>query len=340
MNAAELPMILFTVLAQMSVGAFLTLGLIQVYGALRKVPSATVDRVSHAALFAVGPLLMVGFLAAFFHLNDPLNALNTFRHVGASWLSREIAFGVLYGALGFLTTAMEWFSWGPRRARQALGILTALAGMGLIIAMTCVYYSVRTIPAWHTPVTWLLFIGSTLLTGPLAVGVALLFSWTRQRVRDEHGTPTAWSRLLERIQVTSEAPMDAACSRLVARCLQLIAVISSIAGAVLLVSYPFYLMGLARGGAASRAASEHVLDGVADSPVLGIRLVLLAAVVVLVRFVAYQRAKDATRPSHALVWTIVGAYLLAIVTELMGRAVHSEGLFHVGINTLQTGLGQ
>ncbi|WP_194785566.1 dimethyl sulfoxide reductase anchor subunit family protein [Actinomyces haliotis] len=336
MNAAELPMILFTVLAQMSVGAFLTLGLIQVYGALRKDTSETVDRTTRAALFAVGPLLVLGFFAAFFHLNDPLHALNTFRHVGSSWLSREILFGVLYGALGFLYTALEWFRWTTRLVRQVVATLTALAGIGLLIAMTNVYYSVRTIPAWHTPATWLLFLGSTLLTGPLAVGVALLFTWTRQTVRDTEGADSAWARLLDALRLTVKEPMDVATSTLMARSIQLIAVISSVAGVVLLVTYPVQLLHLARG---ADAASDHVLASLTDGPALTWRLVILAVVVVLVRFVAYQRAKDSVRPSRGLVWTIAITYVLAVATELLGRAIHYEGLYHVGLNTLQTGLG-
>ena len=50
MNAAELPMILFTVLAQMSVGAFLTLGLIQVYGALGFLTTAMEWRIGRASV--------------------------------------------------------------------------------------------------------------------------------------------------------------------------------------------------------------------------------------------------------------------------------------------------
>ncbi|ETJ01997.1 MAG: Anaerobic dimethyl sulfoxide reductase subunit C, partial [Actinomyces urogenitalis DORA_12] len=112
MNTAELPMILFTVLAQMSVGAFLTLGLVQADGLIRKQPTAATDRVTRAALFAVGPLLVLGFFAAFFHLGDPFHAVNTLRHVDSSWLSREILFGVLYGGLGFVYTATEWLGKG------------------------------------------------------------------------------------------------------------------------------------------------------------------------------------------------------------------------------------
>ena len=336
MNTAELPMILFTVLAQMSVGAFLTLGLVQADGLIRKQPTAATDRVTRAALFAVGPLLVLGFFAAFFHLGDPFHAVNTLRHVDSSWLSREILFGVLYGGLGFVYTATEWLGKGSRALRQALAVLTALAGAALLVSMICVYYSVPTIPAWHTPATWALFLGSAFFTGPLAVAVALLLAWTQQRKREADGAASLWARTLSTLQVTSEDMLDETASGLIARAIQQVSVLASVAGAVLLVTYPFYLLHLS---GSEDAASAHVLDCLTHSPLLAVRLVILAAVVVLVRFVAYRRAKAPEHPSTALVWTIVVAYVLAIVTVLAGRVIHYEGLYHVGLNTLQSGLG-
>ena len=59
MNLHELPMIFFTVMAQMSVGAFLVLGVIQTFGSLRH-DSKTIDRVADPALAAIGPTLVLG----------------------------------------------------------------------------------------------------------------------------------------------------------------------------------------------------------------------------------------------------------------------------------------
>ncbi|SPT53511.1 DMSO reductase anchor subunit [Actinomyces bovis] len=336
MNTAELPMILFTVLAQMSVGAFLTLGALQVVGHLRHDKTWTTDRVTRAALFAVWPLLVLGFAAAFFHLGDPFHALNTFRNFGSSWLSREIVFGVLYGALGFACTGFEWFGWGSRGTRQVLAILTATAGVGLLVSMIQVYYSVRTVPAWHNSSTWLLFLGSALLTGPLAVAVALLFSWTSQLKRDEHGTNSGWRRFLDLLRVTEARPMDAPTSKLTTVAIQLCALLSLVAALVLLVTYPLLTQHLAQG---KNPASAHVLGLLTEGSALTWRLLLLALVVVLVSGVAYVRAKNAERPSHTLVWVLTAAFVLAVGGELLGRALHYEGLFHVGLNTLQAGLG-
>ncbi|WP_103062020.1 dimethyl sulfoxide reductase anchor subunit family protein [Actinomyces qiguomingii] len=336
MNAAEVPMILFTVLAQMSVGAFWTLGVLQVVAGLRRHDPTTVDRVTRACLYAVGPLLVAGFIAASFHLGDPLHALNTFRNLGSSWLSREIAFGVLYGATGFAYAAAEWFGLGTRAARRSIAAITALAGLGLLVSMIQVYYSVRTIPAWHTPTTWVLFLGSALLTGPLAVGACLLLTWTAQRLRDTRGATGRWQRLLSALRITAPTPMNRSTSSLTAYFIQLTCTISALAGVALLVTYPLLLAHL---GAGEDSASAHVLQEMTSSAALPIRLLMVALVVILVRMVAYARAKDAERPSPALVTVIATAFLLALGTELLGRGIHYEGLRHVGLTSLQSGLG-
>ena len=39
-------------------------------------------------------------------------------------------------------------------------------------------------------------------------------------------------------------------------------------------------------------------------------------------------------PSKPLVWLLAGAFVLAVLTELLGRGLHYEGLVRVGINTV------
>ncbi|HEX7806903.1 MAG TPA: DmsC/YnfH family molybdoenzyme membrane anchor subunit, partial [Cellulomonas sp.] len=92
MNTHELPMIIFTVLAQMSVGAFVVLGVVQVV-ASRRFGKESVDKVTDPALYAIGPALVLGLVASMFHMNDVFHTLNVVRHIGSSWLSREIVFG-------------------------------------------------------------------------------------------------------------------------------------------------------------------------------------------------------------------------------------------------------
>lgn len=175
----------------MLVGAFWTLGAIHLYGYSKKMSPETIDRITNTALYAAGPLLVLGFFAAFFHLGDPFDALNTLRHLGSSWQSREIASGILYGATGFAFAFSQWFGLFTRAIRQVLAGLAALAGFLLVLTMAGTYYSVETIPAWHHPATWIFFFTSALLTGSLAVGVALLITWNLQT---RHDTTTTVSQ--------------------------------------------------------------------------------------------------------------------------------------------------
>ncbi len=92
----ELPLLIFTLCLQGSVGVTVWLALGRQY--------AVEDACLHAALPAMAGafvLACVGLLASALHMGYPLNALNALRHVASSWLSREIVFASLYlAALG------------------------------------------------------------------------------------------------------------------------------------------------------------------------------------------------------------------------------------------------
>ena len=327
MNVHELPMILFTVIGQMSVGAFWTLGAIHLYGYSKKMSPETLDRITNTALYAAGPLLVLGFFAAFFHLGDPFNALNTLRHLGSSWQSREIASGILYGATGFAFAAAQWLGLFTRTIRQILAGLTAIAGFLLVATMAGTYYSVETIPAWHHPTTWILFFASALLTGSLAIAIALLITWNMQ-TRQAGG----WAyRLAKRFHLISDEPMNDELNQLTTKSLQGISLTAALSGVTMLVTYPIYFLYLANGPAATQEVADRLM-----MPASYIRLALLAIVIILAGVFAFVRARNETTPSRTLAIIITTAFILAVITELLGRGMHYEGLWHIGLNTTQT----
>ncbi|WP_354003962.1 DmsC/YnfH family molybdoenzyme membrane anchor subunit, partial [Cellulomonas cellasea] len=57
MHTAELPMIVFTLAAQMSVGAFVVLGVIQVVAG-RRFGRENVEVMTDTALYAIGPVMV------------------------------------------------------------------------------------------------------------------------------------------------------------------------------------------------------------------------------------------------------------------------------------------
>ena len=92
----ELPLIIFTVLAQTSVGAFLVLGTLLL---TKRIP-VNIEQRLHKAMFVLWGLMGLGFVASVLHLGSPQRAMNALNMVGNSWLSNEIATGSLFFALG------------------------------------------------------------------------------------------------------------------------------------------------------------------------------------------------------------------------------------------------
>lgn len=156
------PLVVMTVLTQLSVGAFATIWLLQLLG------GAT--RLGVAALAS----LMVGGLAlsaSTLHLGRPVHAYRAIKMWRRSWLSREVAlFGAFSAVAGFYAGAL-WFAM-PGGAW--LGALTLLLGVAGVTASACIY-RVPARPAWNTSFTVVTFNLTAALLGPLfaaAVGAA------------------------------------------------------------------------------------------------------------------------------------------------------------------------
>lgn len=168
----ERPLIVFTLLAQAAVGAFITLGALEVGAATltgQPVPGPLTD----ATLLAIGPLVAVALGASLLHLGSPASAWRAVANLRTSWLSREVLLAVAFAVAGAGFAALRLGGRGPAALRTASAVATALAGVALVYAMARVY-RVRTIPAWDTPLTVVSFFASALLLGSLGVGAALV----------------------------------------------------------------------------------------------------------------------------------------------------------------------
>ena len=97
----------FTILLQMSVGAFIVFGIVHFWAA-RKLDMKEADRLSNYGLLAIGPLLVLALVASLFHLGSPLNAPRAVTNIGSSWLSREVLFSVLFTVVGGIFAVMQW----------------------------------------------------------------------------------------------------------------------------------------------------------------------------------------------------------------------------------------
>lgn len=301
----ELPLVLFTLAAQMSVGSFVVLGLIHLLN-LRTDPKV-MDRVADPALYAIGPLLVLGLIASTFHLGSPLRAINALRHIGTSWLSNEIVTGVVFLAVGAAFAAAQWFKIGSERLRQGLAVLAALVGLFLIYCISQVY-SLRTVPAWNTPFTVLSFYITGLLLGSLAVGLALVVA---ARVRDRRGTG------------------DAAGNDLIIRCLRGIALGAMALLAVKFVAMPIYLAWL---GTRSDPAAARSLE-IRSQTYGGFAVLQYVAIVTGVAVLGWFLAKlsKGRVGQGMLTGVVVSAFALVLVGELVGRMLFYAAMVRTGL---------
>ncbi len=148
------PLVVMTVLTQLSVGAFATIWLLESLG--------KVARLGAAALVA----LLLGGLAlaaSTMHLGRPAHAYRALKMWRRSWLSREVLLFTCFSAVSCVYAGLLWRN---LPGSPAVGALTSLLGVAGVTASAWIYL-VRARPAWnnkHTPIEFFL---TAAILGPL-----------------------------------------------------------------------------------------------------------------------------------------------------------------------------
>jgi len=163
------PLVVMTVLTQLSVGAFATIWLMQLVGASTRLGVAAISS------------LMVGGLAltaSTMHLGRPVHAYRAIRMWRRSWLSREVLLFTSFSAVAAVYAALLWLQL-PGGA--FVGGLTAMLGIAGVTASACIY-RVPSRPAWNTRYTLLQFNVTAAVLGPLfaaavAAGESRALGW-------------------------------------------------------------------------------------------------------------------------------------------------------------------
>ena len=148
------PLVVMTVLTQLSVGAFAAIWLLQLLGAWGRL-----------TLAALGSLTVGGMAlgASTLHLGRPIHAYRALKMWKRSWLSREVLmFGAFSGMAGLYASSLLL----KLPLSSAVGGLTALLGAGGITASAFIYL-VPARPAWHSKHTIADFFLTGIILGPL-----------------------------------------------------------------------------------------------------------------------------------------------------------------------------
>ena len=166
---AHWPLVVMTVLTQMSVGAFTTIWLLQLLGVSSRLGVAAL-----ASLLVGG----VALSASTLHLGRPVHAYRALRMWRRSWLSREVLLFSSFSGVAALYAALLWFgtpAGTPERVpyviTTSVGALTAALGIAGVTASACIY-RVPSRPSWNTPYTLLQFNLTAALLGPLFAAAA------------------------------------------------------------------------------------------------------------------------------------------------------------------------
>jgi DMSO reductase iron-sulfur subunit len=158
-EAPHWPLVIMTVLTQLSVGAFATIWLLQLMGSTARLGAAALGSLS------AGGLALASSTA---HLGRPIHAYRALKMWKRSWLSREVLLFTCFSAMAGLYAATLWLA-SP--LSRALGGVTAILGAAGIAASAFIYL-VPARPAWNTRFTISDFFLTGALLGPLfAIGI-------------------------------------------------------------------------------------------------------------------------------------------------------------------------
>jgi len=156
----ERSLVMFTLSAQTSAGAYMILAVFQMFG-----PD---ELLSFPVIAVLGLLLGFGLLGAFFHLGSPGRALRVLSNLRSSWLSREILAVSLFGCLLLILGILVLSGLQPP---SLLTVAAAMSAFALVLVMGRAYM-LSVVPVWNTPLTNLSFFASSILLGG---GLVLLF---------------------------------------------------------------------------------------------------------------------------------------------------------------------
>ena len=164
---SDVSLVLFTLLGQTAVGAFLAVQ--WMFGPLWKRISFNTILLQLIPYLLIGLNLCLAGCISFAHLGTKKNAWRAITHLRKSWLSRETLFAGMFGLGWALSTLVIGKSWQP-----VVNWLTVLLGFGLVYSMAEVY-RLRSVPSWNSWRTNGGFFITSLLTGHLLMAVVLIF---------------------------------------------------------------------------------------------------------------------------------------------------------------------
>jgi anaerobic dimethyl sulfoxide reductase subunit C (anchor subunit) len=183
MNIREWALPVYTILTQLAVGTLFVLWVIRTMGAIH-FEREELDRIHKIPILIILVTVLAGITGAHFHLSKPYLSFLAVLNFHSSWLSREIAFNLLFIITVVCLCSLLWFGDGHHRLINTMGWVGILFGFATDYCMSRIYL-LPSQPSWNSPLTSISFFGTTLLLGVMAVPVLLImdsnFSKSQQK---------------------------------------------------------------------------------------------------------------------------------------------------------------
>ncbi len=180
MANSEWSLIIFSLLVQAGIGAFLLATLLKTK--LDEYNSGLFLKVGYTAVVITG----IGMLASLIHLGKPFRALNSLVNLfGSSWLSKEIFFTAAFLGLVIVSVFLERSQKGSLSVRKGINWIASITGLVAIYAMAMLYMD-TIIPAWQSMNTMISFYSNALIVG--AVILLFLFHIYKNTEKDNKTT--------------------------------------------------------------------------------------------------------------------------------------------------------
>jgi anaerobic dimethyl sulfoxide reductase subunit C (anchor subunit) len=161
-------LVAFTLSTQMGVGAFVLWGFTAI---LPPTPSPiNAGQLPLIILSAVLLILILGVLAAVFHLGRPMEAVFSLTNLHQSWLSREALLGIGFGLLILILFTFRWRRVDFGSLDRIIILMGIACGISLVYGISRLYM-LRTVPAWNHLGTPASFFTTSFLLGTMMIMV-------------------------------------------------------------------------------------------------------------------------------------------------------------------------
>lgn len=292
MHTREWALVIFTLLAQLSIGMLLVTVIVRAWTAGKSGAGETTNS-TDAHFYVVAVIMALALVASLFHLEKISHVIGAVPNLSTSWMSREVVATVVFMGFTALLAFLTWRKLGTESLRTALAWLSVLIGLGVLVAMSSTYM-LPAQPAWNTWATPAMFATTTLLLGVL--GTVVTFTFVRV---------TFDSRIIKSLAIASVVLM----------------------GLELLIM-PVYLAFLSTQGAAALQSLNTMVGVYGWALVLRLLLVFVGGGLLAAYLFRNASVSEQGRKLAALAFS---AFVLVLAGELIGRFLFYASSHRIGV---------